>query len=827
MGSLQMTDSAGAIAGSQIPLSSFIYSPVGALTLQSAGVQGASAMLLTYSSPAGTLHVTLAPFLDGAIASVKITADAPIISSIGLSQWPASLGGRDISIPYYSQAVRYVDSSNLFVNVFLDPFVSNATTFWENSASYVATTTGSMNKVQETLKFAVSTNIMNVLPYPEHPASPYMSQMAGRLVLDVQDGQFADIASSLQQLADYGVSDCAAIVHVWQRYGYDNELPAHYSANPTMGGDASMKTVGAAAGQAPCLFALHQNYADYYPNYPAYTAAATALQADGSQIEGWLNPTTNVQAFVTKPNLFVTNAATQSPTIHQAYATTAGFIDVNSSATPWWRVDMDGSAPGAGMFGTYRDASTALWAYERQVENGPIFGEGNNHWFWSGLLDGVEAQFGSESTPITDGMQAPLFVDFDLTRIHPLQVNFGMGFYERWMANGATLNSTAAMDAYRMQEIVFGHAPFLSDALWSSVPRALLEQGLVSPIAAREALQTATKISYDVQGAWVDASAAAKANDFSIVQVQYANGDTFVANSKAAPLNVQGITVPQYGWIGYGSNFVAGSALLGGMMLDLARTDHSIYANARNQADLLSEGTLAAPEVVVLAQAGARAIRFQLAWNSYTPDPNDSYQSFIHFVNASTTATNAGIVAATSDTLAVPSTSWTVGQRVVDGVQQYTLPASMPDGVYSVRVGLYDTTGRANLYGNNDGTGRYIVGNMTVANSGATITFSPTPVAVPNTDSRMNTGQVADFGVVRTDGMLSIQLEQSGANAGRFTMRTYPRYRDVVTQVSKQLLAMPTQLSCADGSILLPSATSDGAHWQVDLRGKKYCTWHY
>ena len=54
-----------------------------------------------------------------------------------------------------------------------------------------------------------------------------------------------------------------------------------------------------------------------------------------------------------------------------------------------WRADRDPSAGGNSAFGTYRDASIALWAYERNVEKGPVFGEGKYHWFWSGLLDGV------------------------------------------------------------------------------------------------------------------------------------------------------------------------------------------------------------------------------------------------------------------------------------------------------------------------------------------------------------------------------------------------------------------------------------------------------
>jgi hypothetical protein len=43
----------------------------------------------------------------------------------------------------------------------------------------------------------------------------------------------------------------------------------------------------------------------------------------------------------------------------------------------------------------------------------------------------VEAQFGS-GWPSNGGFTAPLTVDFDSFKIHPLQFNDGAGYYSRW-----------------------------------------------------------------------------------------------------------------------------------------------------------------------------------------------------------------------------------------------------------------------------------------------------------------------------------------------------------------------------------------------------------
>ena len=409
---------------------------------------------------------------------------------------------------------------------------------------------------------------------------------------------------------------------------------------------------------------------------------------NGTQTVAWVNPQTNIESFATKPSLFVSNASTQSPDIHDELRTRMlpslmSIPQPRHGGVPM-RIRRQKETTNSGHTAS---ASAGLWAYERSVENGPVFGEGKYHWFWSGLLDGVEAQFGAESTPITNGLQAPLFVDFDLTRVHPLQINYGMGYYDRWLPSGAM--TTLTLDAYRMQEVAYGHAPYLADSLWQSVPRALLEQNLVSPIAARYALQTPSSIFYWVNGAWVDTSTAAKAGSFSIVRVNYPNGDSIVANSTPAVFSWGSVQIPQYGWAATGSKYFAYTALMGGRVVDLSMTPQGIYANARNQADILAENTVATPAVYSFKQTAARSFQIQMIWNVNTAVPGSSYQDFIHFVSSDTPAGSDALSGVVSGGLSTPTSSWSVGEKVVDKVLTYWLPSTMADGVYEVRVGLY------------------------------------------------------------------------------------------------------------------------------------------
>jgi hypothetical protein len=826
VGSVLVTDSInGASPQGQIPLGSHMdwVGPAGALQSVSYKTGSSPSATLLYSSSAGVTHITLEPYVDRNFLGVVIFADRPDIQDIYLGQLSSPLVVQGMSVPYYSQAVNYIQSLGLFENAYFDPFTSYASTLTPTESYYSPNEAGVTNYFSDTWKISVSQNITNVLPYIENPASPYMSKLAGRMVLDVTGGTFSAIASQLANLTDYGISNCALIVGDWQDMGYDNGLPLQYPASAALGGDTGMRQIEAATQANGCLFALHENYTDYYPNYPQYNPAAIMLNADGSQLLAWFNPTTGIQSFAAKPSYFIPDAQTQSPNIHAQYGTNATFIDVNSSIVPWYRRDNDPSTSGSGMFAPYRNGSIALWAYERGVEGGPVLGEGSSHWFWSGYLDGVEAQFGAESTPITNGIQAPLFVDFDLNRIHPLQVNHGMGYYERWTPDGSTITSTLQLDAYRMQEIIFGHSPYLRDALWYSVPRALLEQNLVSPLSTRYAQQTPSAISYLVNGAWVNASAAVEAGNFSVAQVGYPNGDTIIANSSSSNMTWNGIQIPQYGWAATGSDYVAYTGLVGSQIADFSRTSTAIYANARNQADILSEDTFATPSVASFKQTGTNALQIQLAWDVNSTAPGTDYQEFIHFVSSQVAAGSNALSGATGGATISPTGDWTVGGRAVDSVWTYYVPSTMPDGTYSVRVGLYSGSARVVCYGNDDGNLRYTLGNITISNNGASIVFTAVPIVIPSPDPRMNSaGSAVNFGAVITDGMVMIQ--EAASNSGTLRLSSYPRSRDTLVQINSTVVATPKSVTCDNGDVLTPWVS--GQYWGLDLRGRKYCTWN-
>jgi hypothetical protein len=801
-----------------------IASPLGSLncTETSWDLTGTQ-LTITYTVASTVVHVTIQVQQTDAGISAQLDADQPVISMVDMGAWNSALSVKSIAVPYYSNSIWYSQGLSEFINSWWDWHSTNATAMSGTEAQYKSKTDGTLNTMHELLEIAASPNVDNVFPYPGNTPSPYLATMAGRLVLDIWDSGFAGIQQNLAALNDYGIGNCIGIIHNWQHAGYDNALPEHYSANDSLGGSSAIQAAIAQGTENGCLMAVHENYVDYYPNYPLFNSAAVALNSDGSQMLSWLNTSTDIQSFSTKPTWMMTDAETQSPEIHQAYKTTADYLDVHSGVLPSSHGDMDASTPGAGMLTTWVQSNQALWAYERQTHGGPVLGEGRNHWYYSGLLDGVEAQMGAGSVASNLDNALALFVDFDLLRIHPLQINHGMGYYERWTKAGTPSMTTAQMDAYRMQEIAFGHAPFLSKGTWSDIYHALLESNLVSPVAAGYGTAQASSIQYGVDGSWISSSIATQNSEFAQVQVAYNNGMTVVANSASDSLNWNGLTIPQYGWAAKSNDLLAYTAMCGSTVCDYAQTATTIFANARNQADVMVSSGVASPTVKNVTQGNSAKFSITYNWQVYNSPGNQiAYTAFVHFVNDTlVTKTDSGIVFQGDHHFSKSTTQWSVGDSIDDGPITVSIPPSVPDGIYSIRVGLYDpSTGqRLQLVGNNDGTQRYIIGSLTISNGGSSVSFAP-PAPATN-DPRLNpTGSIVDFGPVKTDGMLSIAQED-----GMWVLRPFPRYRNFTIYLNSDDYSMPSTVQAGGSTESTVIPIAGGSYWQLPLNGSKTYSW--
>lgn len=757
--------------------------------------------------------------IQGKAMVVDVRCDRPIVSQLSMGQWGPPARRQSIPTPYYQHAVHYLPDTNLFVSRYLDFSASQAARYDNGytQANYEPRTDGTRQLLSERLISAAAWHPIEVMANLPNPTSPWREKLGHRLVLDIWGGKFDDIAEKFDEYNDYGLNDCLALIHAWQHHGYDNGLPTHMPPNPSAGGDEGMKHLATAALNAGFLFGLHENYVDYYPNYEQFTEDEIALNSEGERIKAWFNSGTQIQSFAVKPGKMVPLARTQSPRIHAAYQTNAMFHDVASCVEPWFHVDHRAdSENGASMQQTIA-AHRELFAYERVTHEGPCIGEGNRHWLWSGYLDGVEAQFGT-GWPHSGGLTAPLAVDFNLLRIAPLQLNHGQGYFSRWWSDapwGGPMPQVA-MDQYRMQEIAYGHAGFMN-ANWRQIREAWLEYHLTRPVTSRRATASVTDIAYQVDGAWVDTAAAAKANEFDRVRIMYDNKLSIVANNAGQSLDVEDLTLPRFGWVAQAKDMIAYTAQRDGVVVDFARTPDTIFANARPATDWRQEAAPLAitPSVKRFEQIEPRKFRVSYHWQADQPLP-DNVIAFVHFCQPQRHANRPGRIIFQQDH---------EPHVAVDGPYEITLPDDLEDGEYLWETGLFQrgvNARRLSIEGYHDGSDSMRLGRLIVRDAGKSIAFEPIPDLMPrsawytrhiNLDNR-----AVDFGPLRTDGSVFLQRESK-----LWTMRPLPRDRAFNLQFRAADLPMPTSITTDTGQTIKP--TQDGPWWSFPLSGAKFYRW--
>jgi hypothetical protein len=779
-----------------------------------------------YRIGAESVEVEVRGRMNGKSLVLQVRGPARI-SRLEAGSWGPAMRRKVIPVPYYSGQVTYLPSENLFVHTLLDWLHSSASAHDGVTAHYGALTDGSRNPLQERIVYTAAWHLAETLPNIPNPPSPYRPQIADRIVLDIWGGRYADIAKDLARLHDYGITRCIALIHDWQRSGYDNALPMHIPAAADKGGDEGMKVLIGTGTRLGYIMTLHENYVDYYPNYDHFNEDDIALDSEGKRQLAWYNAGTKIQSFAVKPNAILSLAATQSPEIHRRYGTNGCYLDVHSAVPPWFHVDFRAGEEGAGTFRRVWEAHRALWEYERRTHGGPVFGEGNSHWYWSGLLDGVEAQFGT-GWPGMAGMTAPLMADFDLLKIQPLQFNHGMGYYERWWSSPSwrALPPMVVLDQYRMQEVVFGHAGFLGASTWNVLPLAWLEHHLLSPVMARYAATPVVGIEYEVNGRWADATAAAKAGIWSRARIRYANGLTITANDRDAPLQVGGITLPRFGWIAEGAGVRAYTALRDGVVADCAETADSLFVNARPAADWnLSGVRKIRPTVAQFAQPEPRVIQFAYAWQVQEALEKD-YHCFVHFGKPGAADSPESILFQQDHPLPEPTSRWQIGQTVMDGPYTLRLPDGLPDGEYEWTIGLFSVgAGRVALEGMDDGQRRIRLGTLRVRDQGRAIAFEPERRSGAEQTAlyqqRLNRdGRVVDFGAVRTNGSLLLRREGDD-----WTLQTLPREKAFIVQFSVRRFPPPARVRCVDGETETVAPQTQGEWWTLPLNGAKAYRW--
>lgn len=460
---------------------------------------------------------------------VEVEAAAPVVERLAFGRAEPVSAAQVFRVPYLTYGgndphVLYADG--LFVFAQCDWFVSNASILdgggrvgpgwavFNGAARYIALTDGRRNPLRERIFLTASPDFHEVLPTVPNPPSPWR-EVQGERLWRVRAG--ADHAAELadaKRLRDRGCERVTVRYHEdsWRDAG--ESFTFRTQAAPGRGGDAALRAFVGSVQALGWRVGLYTNYTDYAPVNALWDEDWVTRTPDGGWLGAWC------RCYAPKPMRAVEAQARLAPQINAKYGENHSYCDVHTAVTPFSRVDYDARVPGAGTFRRTFECFGRLLYNEKTAHRGPVYSEGRNHWWYAGLTDGNYAQITCPSPP-----QEPLLVDFDLLKLHPLEMDAGMGDPGMFF-RGARHD----LDQFLATSVAYGHIGFLGGP---GLAGDLKSYYMMQQTAKRYAMVPVRRIAYaDAEGRWLDTSQALISGTYrhGRLRVEYANGTEVTVN---------------------------------------------------------------------------------------------------------------------------------------------------------------------------------------------------------------------------------------------------------------------------------------------------------
>lgn len=522
---------------------------------------------------------------------------------------------RLVTLPYMSYGgprpavlVTGAPEKPLFIFGLPDYYRSNASMLWavntvaadgvtyNGGTRYELKTDGKRNDCFERLFLTVSPRFEEVLPNIPNPKSPWMHVAGERLWRAHGASDRERDYETWKNIARYGMTKVVITDHEtgWRDGG--ESFTFRTRAAPKRGGDESQTEYSRKIQALGFRYGIYNNYTDYAPVNEFWDEDMVTRLPTGEWRTAW------ARCYNPKPARAVEYEAKLAPIIQQKFKLSTAYCDVHTAVTPWSYVDYDARVPGGGAFAATFYAYGEIMLHQKATWNGPVYSEGNHHWFYCGLTDGNYGQDQAAKLPVN-----PWLVDFDLRKLHPLCCNFGMGnpgmFYGREENLGKTPEERDAhLDRFLAATLAFGHTGFL--AMEGGIENAVRSYFALQQVHAAYAQQTAADIRYaDETGKLLDVSAAVATGAFcrSQVATRYGNGLRVVVNGHPTETwKTADTELPPNGWFTKSADgkLLAFSAIVDGHRADYVDSPAYIYADGRGMftsfAKAASDGQLIA-----------------------------------------------------------------------------------------------------------------------------------------------------------------------------------------------------------------------------------------
>jgi len=499
----------------------------------------------------------------------------------GGSQRPAVLVSGSAEQPLFTMGLVDHTRSSASELWFQNEVESSGATY-NGGSRYLPKTDGQRNDCFERLFLTVSPRFEEILPNIPNPKSPWMHVTRERVwrAHGASDRQ-RDYAQ-WKRLARYGMTKIALTDHEtgWRDGG--ESFTFRTRAAPGKGGDESQAEYARKIRALGFRYGIYNNYTDFAPVNEHWHEDMVTRLPDGEWRTAW------PRCYNPKPARAVEYESRLAPIIQNKFRLDTAYCDVHTAVRPWQYCDYDARVPGAGTFAATFYAYGEILLHQKRTWNGPVYSEGNNHWYYCGLTDG---NYGQDQLARLN--ENPWLVDFDLRKMHPLCCNFGMGnpgmFFGRKEQMGRTPEQQQArLDQFLAGTLAFGHTGFL--VRQGGIENTLRSYFGLQQVHARYAQATVADIRYaDASGNLLDSTAAVATGAYRRSQIvtRYDNGLEVIVNGHPKDTwTTDDAKLPPFGWFARDTragDLVAYSALVDGHRADYVGSPAYLYADPRGR----------------------------------------------------------------------------------------------------------------------------------------------------------------------------------------------------------------------------------------------------
>jgi len=447
---------------------------------------------------------------------------------------------------------------------------------------YRPLTDGRRNDLKERVMVTVSPEFADVLPSIPHPPSPHMERLAPAMFCMV--GYLRP--NFLKTIKRYGIDH--VITCDFARF-YVQDFAAGFAGRWRPHPSLTLKQIRdyrKTIKDLGYLFGAYSDIRDWFPLNEFWDENCVSLDSQGDLVEGWYGN------FRTKPNYLPVLARLVGEKVREHYPPDSVYMDTHT-CVGLKACDYEAGVPGAGKA---RDQVlfNADCIMETKKYYGTVMSEAAYRWLYAGVAD---MDYGSLFMGRAADTIPPL-VDFDLLKIHPLNLATMMGygpsiFFGRDPDKLRAIYSDSGegigpieFHKYISASLAYGHMAMTGYSYMPSLSRLIHLYALMQGIQTEYLLDTVVEIAYHNGTAFVPTSRALLDDTQKLgrVRVRYSKGLTVIVNYGETSWRTGGYELPPFGWlITKPDSILAFSALQNGSRVDYVRCPDYIYLNTGKQ----------------------------------------------------------------------------------------------------------------------------------------------------------------------------------------------------------------------------------------------------